>query len=73
MKTSTATVIVNIAVMGSLLLGYEVGDEILVYRDGDQWKDHRGIFLPDECLSFEMTPHDPTSAHLAPWCSGRGS
>ena len=59
MMTSTAKVVVNIAVMGSLHLGYHVGDEILVQRVGDRWADSRGIILPDECLSFDIGDADP--------------
>lgn len=54
MLTTTARVVVNVAVMGSLLIGYRVGEDILVHRVGDRWADERGIILPDECLSFDL-------------------
>jgi len=57
MFTTTARLKQNVAIFGSILLGWSVGDEILVIQktsDGE-WEDAKrpGISLPPESLDFD--------------------
>lgn len=51
---TTARLKVSVAVLGSVLLGYQTGDEILVEVRNGRYFDQRGLELQKEWLDFDL-------------------
>lgn len=56
MFTTTARLRLNVGILGSGLLGYSVGQEILVEKRGDRYYDRLGLELDKNWLDFDI--HD---------------